>query len=164
LVDLRDPTYCKRHPQTESYLGCSRCGDLICSQCLVQTPVGARCPEHGESLRNPMTQTSNSEMTRAIMVGVGTSLGLHLLYAVMYLTLGALGTILAIFAPMAIGYFVGEAVYRSSGYTRNKNLAWVAAGSVLGGFVMMALLFPGVAIGIFGVLIGGYVAYTRVRP
>jgi len=115
-------------------------------------------------MRNPMTQTSSSEMTRAIMVGVGSSLGLHLLYALMYFTLGALGTILAIFAPMAIGYFVGEAVYRSSGYTRNKNLAWVAAGSVFGGFMLMAIVFPGVAVGIFGVLIGGYVAYTRVRP
>jgi hypothetical protein len=111
-----------------------------------------------------MTQTSSSEMTRAIMVGVGTSLGLHLIYAVMYFTLGALGTILAIFAPMAIGYSVGEAVYRSSGYTRNKNLAWVAAGSVFGGFMVMALLFPGVAVGIFGILIGGYMAYARVRP
>lgn len=131
---------------------------------MVQTPVGARCPDHGEAMRNPVTQTSNSEMTRSIAVGVGTSLGLHLLYVVMFFTLGALGVILAIFAPMAIGYFVGEAVYRSSGYTRNKNLAWGAAGSVFGGFFVMTIMFPTVSVGIFGVLIGGYMAYTRVRP
>lgn len=111
-----------------------------------------------------MTQTSKSEMTRSIAVGVGTSLALHLLYVVMFFTLGTLGVILAIFAPMAIGYFVGEAVYWSSGYTRNKNLAWVAAGSVFGGFFVMTIMFPTVSVGIFGVLIGGYMAYTRVRP
>ena len=164
MVDLRAPTYCKRHPQTESYLGCSSCGDLICAQCMVQTPVGARCSDHGEAMRNPMTQTSNSEMTRSIIVGVGTSLGLHLLYVVMFSTLGTLGVVLAIFAPLAIGYFVGGAVYRSSGYTRNKNLAWVAAGSVFGGFFVMTIIFGPSSLGIFGVLIGGYMAYTRVRP
>ena len=131
---------------------------------MVQTPVGARCPDHGEAMRNPMTQTSNSEMTRVILVGVGSSIALHLVYIGMLLTLGTVGVILAIIAPVAIGYLVGEAVYRASGYARNKNLAWVAAGSVFGGFAILSAVFIAPPVGGFGVLIGSYMAYTRVRP
>ena len=111
-----------------------------------------------------MTETSNTEMTRAIAVGIGSSIGLHLVYIGMLHTLGTIGIILAIIAPVAIGYLVGEAVYRSSGYTRNKNLAWVAAGSVIGGFAILSAVFIAPPVGGFGVLIGSYMAYTRVRP
>ncbi len=164
MVDLRDPTYCKRHPQTESYLGCSRCGDLICAECMIQTPVGARCPDHGAEMRNPMTQASGSEMTRALVAGIGSSILLHLVYIVMLLALGRVGLFLAFIAPAAIGYLVGEAVYRASGYTRNKNLAWAAAGSVFLGFVILSAVFVQVPVGTFGILIGMYLAYRRVSP
>ena len=164
MVDLRERTYCKRHPQTESYLGCSRCGDLICSQCLIQSPVGARCPDHGAEMRNPATQASGSEMTRALVVGIGSSILLHLVYIAMLTVLGRVGVILAIMAPIAIGYVVGEAVFRASGYTRNKNLAWAAAGSVFVGFAVVSALFGQLPVGIIGILIGMYLAYQRVRP
>ena len=103
-------------------------------------------------------------MTRVILVGVGSSIALHLVYIGMLLTLGTVGVILAIIAPVAIGYLVGEAVYRASGYARNKNLAWVAAGSVFGGFAILSAVFIAPPVGGFGVLIGSYMAYTRVRP
>lgn len=163
MVDLRDKTFCKRHPDTESYLGCSRCGDLICFQCLIQTPVGARCPDHASEMRNPMTQASSSEMTRALVVGIGTSVLLHLVLILMLNLLGGVGLILAIIGPAAIGYFVGEAVYKASGYTRNKNIAWAAAGSVFVGFAILTTLF-GQPVGAFGMLIGMYFAYKRISP
>ncbi|NQW17493.1 MAG: hypothetical protein HQ478_08395 [Chloroflexi bacterium] len=111
-----------------------------------------------------MTQTSSSELTRAILVGVGSSLGLYAIFIALYSVLGSVGIILAFIAPAAIGYVVGEAVYRSSGYTRNKNLAWVAAGSVFGGFAILSTLSLAPPVTVFGVLIGMYMAYTRVRP
>ena len=164
MVDLRDPTYCKRHPQTESYLGCSRCGDLICAECMIQTPVGARCPDHGADMRNPMTQASGGEMTRALVAGIGSSILLHLVYAIVLLALGRVGLFLGFLAPLAIGYLVGEAVYRASGYTRNKNLAWAAAGSVILGLMIVGAFFNLRSVGTFGILIGMYLAYRRVSP
>ncbi len=164
MVDLRDKTFCKRHPQTESYLGCSRCGDLICSECLIQTPVGARCPDHAAEMRNPMTQATGGEMTRALAVGIGSSILLHLVYFIMSKALGSAGLILLFIGPAAIGYLVGEAVYRTSGYTRNKNLAWAAAGSVFIGFAIVSTVFVQLPVGTFGILIGMYLAYKRVRP
>ena len=162
MVDLRDRTYCKRHPQTVSYLGCSRCGDLICGECMIQTPVGARCPDHGAEMRNPMTQASGAEMTRALVAGIGSSILLHLVFIAMLNALGRVGLFLAFVAPLAIGYIVGEAVYRASGYTRNKNLAWAAAGSVFLGLVIVSALFDVRSVSTFGILIGMYLAYKRV--
>lgn len=37
--------YCYRHPDRETLLGCGSCERPICTSCLVETPVGMRCPE-----------------------------------------------------------------------------------------------------------------------
>ncbi len=34
---------CVNHPARETGLRCNRCGDPICAQCAVRTPVGYRC-------------------------------------------------------------------------------------------------------------------------
>lgn len=36
---------CYRHPDRETWLSCSRCGRPVCTQCVVEAPVGQRCPE-----------------------------------------------------------------------------------------------------------------------
>ncbi|GAA1966172.1 rhomboid family intramembrane serine protease [Kitasatospora viridis] len=36
---------CYRHPETETGIGCSRCGRPICPQCMVDAAVGFHCPE-----------------------------------------------------------------------------------------------------------------------
>ncbi len=162
MVDLRDKTFCKRHPQTESYLGCSRCGDLICSECLIQTPVGARCPDHASEMRNPMTQASGGEMTRALIVAGVVSL---VSYAVVFGVVSLLDSrflsiLIGTLAPIGIGVITGEAVFRASGYTRNRTLAWIAAGAVAIG-LWVALATVSIT---FGLFIGMYLAYKRVSP
>ena len=39
-----DVVFCARHPRIETVLRCGTCGTPICPRCLVQTPVGAKCP------------------------------------------------------------------------------------------------------------------------
>ena len=36
---------CYRHPQRETGVSCSNCGNPICPDCMTSTPVGMRCPE-----------------------------------------------------------------------------------------------------------------------
>lgn len=36
---------CYRHPETISYVSCSRCGRAVCPQCQVPAPVGVQCVE-----------------------------------------------------------------------------------------------------------------------
>src|SRR5689334_18825029 len=36
---------CYRHPQRETGVSCSNCGNPICPDCMTPTSVGMRCPE-----------------------------------------------------------------------------------------------------------------------
>lgn len=36
---------CYRHPQRETGVSCSNCGNAICPDCMTSTPVGMRCPD-----------------------------------------------------------------------------------------------------------------------
>src|SRR5688572_9816216 len=36
---------CYRHPDRETGVSCSSCGRAICTDCMIPTPVGMRCPE-----------------------------------------------------------------------------------------------------------------------
>jgi membrane associated rhomboid family serine protease len=44
-AETRQATTCYRHPKVETGLSCSNCERPICTDCLVQGPVGHRCPE-----------------------------------------------------------------------------------------------------------------------
>ena len=37
--------FCYRHPTSESYVLCQRCGNTICQECQIQAPVGYQCPD-----------------------------------------------------------------------------------------------------------------------
>ena len=37
--------HCYRHPERETGVSCSNCGRPICYECMIQAPVGIRCPE-----------------------------------------------------------------------------------------------------------------------
>lgn len=36
---------CYRHQDTETWIRCSRCDKAICPQCMIEAPVGYRCPD-----------------------------------------------------------------------------------------------------------------------
>ncbi|MGD2104503.1 MAG: B-box zinc finger protein [Anaerolineae bacterium] len=36
--------HCVNHPKVETLLRCNKCGEPICTKCVVKTPVGYRCP------------------------------------------------------------------------------------------------------------------------
>src|SRR3954466_3113213 len=36
---------CYRHPNRETGVSCSNCGNPICPDCMTPTPVGMRCPD-----------------------------------------------------------------------------------------------------------------------
>src|SRR5688572_3190469 len=36
---------CYRHPNRETGVSCSNCGNPICPDCMTTTPVGMRCPD-----------------------------------------------------------------------------------------------------------------------
>ena len=45
LPDDLEVQHCYRHPQRETGVSCSNCGRPICHECMIEAPVGFRCPE-----------------------------------------------------------------------------------------------------------------------
>lgn len=130
---------CARHPNVETNLRCGRCNDLICPRCLVQTPVGARCPDCARVKLNPAFDVSGATLMLSILGAVAAATFAWLVYLLIVGWVGFLGFVLWIVGPLAIGYGVAEATYRASGYRRNPRLQWIAGGAVVIGFAVAFL-------------------------
>jgi hypothetical protein len=152
--------YCPRDPDTETNLRCGRCDELICPNCLVQTEVGSRCSDCAR-IRTPlMFEAGPAELGKAAAAGFGTAIGLSILAGAIVLTFGI--PFFGIIFIGAIGWVVGEAVYRASGYKQSQALQWIAGLSVLSSFLVFTIFGDFTAI--LGLIIGTYYAIQKVRP
>ncbi|MBT4126142.1 MAG: hypothetical protein HOJ22_05815 [Chloroflexi bacterium] len=170
---------CVRHPDTASNLGCSRCGDLICPQCMVQSPVGARCPDCASIGQAPIFRSTPAELSRVILLSIIGAIGFGVAYAIIVWVLWVLplgfmiGNVAASFVIALGGSPVGDYVRRAGKYKLDARLRIVAAMTMFGiwvvGFTVASML--GVWNGVFlnivayiGLGVGMYVAMNRVRP
>lgn len=119
---------CATHPGVETNLTCGKCGKPICPKCMVQTPVGARCPECARLQRLPTFRVSTSYYLRAVGAGLGLGIAggliwglIQSLFSFFYLNL--------LLAP-ALGYAVSELLSRVVNRKRSTGLA-VIAGAVM---------------------------------
>ena len=119
---------CATHPGVETNLTCGKCGKPICPKCMVQTPVGARCPECARLQRLPTFRVSTSYYLRAVGAGLGLGIAggliwglIQSLFSFFYLNL--------LMAP-ALGYAVSELLSRVVNRKRSTGLA-VIAGAVM---------------------------------
>ena len=126
--------YCPRNPRNETNLRCSRCEELICPDCMVQTPVGARCPTCARTSRIPTYDVTPTYMARGIAAGVVSALALGVAFIFingLLLIVPVLFPYLHIAVVASVGYIVGEAVSISVNRKKGKTLKFVAAGSML---------------------------------
>jgi uncharacterized membrane protein YoaK (UPF0700 family) len=96
--DLPPALVCKYHPRRETGLRCNKCGQPICTQCIVQTPVGARCKDCAQLKKLPQYEVGFSLLAPSALAGLGASL---------------VGWYLASFVPFLrffVGIFVGVAI------------------------------------------------------
>ena len=156
--------HCHWHPGVETRLSCSRCEKHMCTQCLVQAPVGIRCRECGQAVRMPTFDVQPTYYARAIGVGVAGAVGGGFLWALATFILGAIPFFPSLVA-VGVGYGVGELISRSVNRKRGTGLAWIAGFAVLAAFIISWLVNP-FGFGLFSLLflgIGVYTAVQRVR-
>ena len=116
---------CATHPQVETNLRCGKCGKPICPKCMIQTLVGARCPDCARLYKLPTYRVSTKYYLRA----VGTGLGMAIVCGIIW---GVIEWVIPIFsfnlllAPGA-GYVIGEVVGLSVNRKRGKGLATIAS-------------------------------------
>ena len=164
---------CATHPGIETNLRCGKCGKPICPKCLVQTPVGARCPDCAKLYKLPTYRVS----TRYYLRAAGTALGIAIVCGVVW---GVVRSFVPFFylnlllAPGA-GYAIGEVVSFAVNRKRGRGLAAIAGTGVaisylVSVFLTFGLVFGFFHFGLFNILLdlvalalGIFVAVTRLR-
>ena len=155
---------CAYHPDVETNLRCGKCGKPICPKCLVQTSVGARCPDCAKLYKLPTYRVSTKHYLKA----AGTGLGMAVVCGIVW---GVVGWVIPFFylnlllAPGA-GYAIGEVISLSVNRKRGTGLAAIAGIALVISY-LVAMFFPwGLRFGLFDLLaiaLGIFVAVTRLR-
>ena len=130
---------CATHPAIETELGCSRCGKPICTRCIFQTPVGARCRECANVRRIPTYNIAPLVLVRA----AGAAIIAGLVFGVVWWFFNDLTYVFFGVVPgLAVGFGVGEAVALSTNRRAGPPLAASAVvGVVMAYAVRTGLLF-----------------------
>ena len=134
LRTMAQVNYCPRNPKNETNLRCSRCEEFICTDCMVQTPVGARCPTCARAARIPTYDVTPAFMVRGIAAGVASALALGIAFIFisrLLLFVPFLFPYLHVVVIAGIGYIIGEAVSLSVNRKKGRAMKFVGAGSML---------------------------------
>jgi len=162
---------CATHPSVETNLRCGKCGKPICPKCMVQTPVGARCPDCAKLYKLPTFRVSTKYYLRAI----GTALGMAIVCGVIWGVVGGFlhFVFLNLLLGAGVGYAIGEVVSLAVNRKRGRGLAAVAGFGVVISYLVSIFLPWGIPFGLFNLLrivldlvavaLGIFVAVTRLR-
>ena len=164
-------TVCYRHPSRETAISCSNCERPICTDCMVYTPVGIKCPDCARLPRSAIVRLKPERAARTIAAAAvgGLVLGLGML-----LLQAAVGLFFTLILGYLIGIAMSEIVLWGSGRYRSPTTGAIAVGGCIWAYVVPYVLFYGVDVGdvarsaglawvVIGAAIACYVAYTRTR-
>ncbi len=155
--------HCHWHPDVETGLSCSRCEKHVCTQCMVQAPVGIRCRDCGKALRMPTHDVRPAYYSRAIIVALAVAIGGGILWGIFngIFIVPFLRSLVA----LGVGYGAGELISLSVNRKRGTGLAWIAGGSVVLAFLIALVIHPfsDYLFGLLFIAAGVYLAVQRVR-
>jgi hypothetical protein len=159
---------CAYHPDVETNLRCGKCNTPICPKCMVQTPVGARCPDCAHLYKLPTYRVS----TKYYLIAAGTALGMAIVCGIAW---GAIEWVIPFFSLNLLlapgtGFAIGEVVSRSANRKRGTGLA-IVGGIAVAISYFVTFLFPGgLPLSLFNILyhlialgLGIFIAVTRLR-
>lgn len=127
-----EPDYCYRHPTRETLVYCTNCERPICTDCMITTPVGMKCPDCAKQSAKARGALPASTVGRTLAAAVVSAC------AVAVLDIFVLQEIafFRIIAAYAIGVGVAEVVRWSAGGFRDPLVTRCAAGAALIGFLI----------------------------
>lgn len=150
--------FCYRHPNRSTALRCYSCGNPICSQCAIKTPVGYRCPD---CIREAESVFFNAKAVDYIIAPI-VSLPLSLLagFLVSLFSGSFLFILITVFVSGIVGGFIGRVTKAAVGRRRGRYLPHIVAATViLGGLIpnlpSILILFYASFAGIMGLIMPG---------
>jgi hypothetical protein len=138
---------------------------------MVQTPVGARCPDCARLQRLPTFEVDRRYYLRAIATAIGLAFALGAAWWAIRAVMGI--PYFNFLLAAGFGWVIGELVGRSVNRKRGRGLAFIAGTGVVLSFTIS--VFPpwglwiarfsalGLAISLIAVALGVWIAVTRVR-
>ncbi|MFC1954940.1 hypothetical protein ACFLWZ_00095 [Chloroflexota bacterium] len=153
---------CATHPKIETNLKCGKCGKAICPKCLVQTPIGARCPDCAKLYKLPTYRVSGKYYLRAIGAMIGMAIVCGTIWWVIMRAVPFF--YLSLFLAAGVGYAIGEVVSRSVNRKRSIGLAIVAGFGVIISYLVTIILSGGsfFALDLLALALGIFIAVTRL--
>jgi len=135
LDETEGATYCARHPQVETYLRCGRCETPICPRCLVQTPVGARCPDCARINRLPTFDVTPVFFARGFVAAMVAGAVVGAIWGGIKGPLG-FSFFFAILLGFAAGWAVSEAISLATNRKRGLGLQVCAVAAMALAFLV----------------------------
>jgi hypothetical protein len=113
---MAEPMRCYRHPNRETRVSCATCGRPICTDCMVPTDVGIKCPDDAQLPRGARAGVmKGNQVTRSFLAGIAVALlgALIVFYVLPQIGFGRL--ILSALAGYGAGTFIHRAGGRNGG-------------------------------------------------
>jgi len=107
---VTEPMHCYRHPKRETRVSCATCGRPICTECMVATDVGIKCPDDARLPRGARAGVMKSnQLLRSILAGLAVAVaGVPVVWVLFQLPFTLL-------LSAAAGYGAGTLINRSGG-------------------------------------------------
>lgn len=156
---------CHWHPAVATRLWCSQCRRAICTDCMVQVPVGIRCRECGRAQPLPTFDVRPPNYIRAFATAIGVTIAGVILWVMLDAFIGeAGGSIwLGMLMPVAIGYVAGVLISRAVNLKRGIILTFVAGATVVISVLIALPLGLASVWTLMATVIGVILATQRVR-
>jgi hypothetical protein len=132
---VTEPMHCYRHPKRETRVLCATCGRPICTECMVTTDVGIKCPEDARLPRGARAGVmKTNQVVRSVLAGGGVAVaGIPVVYVLFLLPLTLL-------LSAAAGYGAGTLINRAGG--RNGGPVAIAISVLATAIPFLVVLAP----------------------
>jgi hypothetical protein len=103
---------CYRHPDRETRVACATCGRPICTECMVQTEVGIKCPDDARLARGARAGVMKSDqILKSSLAGIAVAL---VGAVIVYFVLPQIGFGRLVLSALA-GWGAGTLIHRAGG-------------------------------------------------
>lgn len=108
---MAETMHCYRHPKRETRVSCATCGRPICTECMVQTDVGIKCPDDARLPRGARAGAmKTSQVAKSFLAGAAVALlGIPIVFAILQINFFTW-----LISALA-GYLAGTFVHRAGG-------------------------------------------------
>ena len=118
---------CYRHPDRETRVSCATCGRPICTECMIQTEVGIKCPDDAQLPRGARVGVMKmDQIAKSSLAGVAVAL---LGALIVYYVLPQIGFGRLILSALA-GYGAGTLIHRAGGRNGGPLAMAISGGAV----------------------------------